>query len=258
MIADKDLGSQQNQLASMDYDLRISNLASFLDSQLRSVDIENKKSSLKLLDVGAGNGLFLKYFKNKGFDVSGYELEAELVINMKKDPALKGVSIKQGDITQMTGNNDFDVVIASDVIEHIKDDQKAISGLWSFVKPGGILLITVPGHSFLYGKRDKMWGHFRRYDQKDLLEKVKKATNENCEIAFATQWNFVGFFVYAFYEKILKKSINENMRYSNSPISRLVRFILDSILKHEKKIGGLTLGLTQIVGVKKIDSSLLP
>jgi hypothetical protein len=103
-----------------------------------------------------------------------------------------------------------------------------------------------------------MWGHFRRYDQKDLLEKVKKATNENCEIAFATQWNFVGFFVYAFYEKILKKSINENMRYSNSPISRLVRFILDSILKLEKKIGGLPLGLTQIVGVKKIDSSLLP
>ncbi len=288
MNADKDLGSQQHQLASMQYDLRITNLARFLYSKITNLepvipsvvegslhvgrDDNANATPPTLLDVGAGNGLFLKFFKSKGYIVSGYELEKELVANMKKDPALKGDKIEQGDITQMKGKEEYDVVIASDVIEHIKDDVAAIRGLWSFVTPGGILLITVPGHSYLYGKRDEMWGHFRRYDQSVLLERIDEAIgssvipsavegslhvgrddkeNATHSIAFATQWNVVGFFVYGFYEKILHKSINEDMRYSNSLPSRIVRFVLDAILKFEEFIGGVPLGLTQVVGVRK-------
>lgn len=297
--ADKDLGSQQHQLASMQFDLRISHLARFLYSKYLSChpvrlpaddSVSNKNGSgsrigvqddksLTLLDVGAGNGLFLKFFKSKGFQVAGYELEKELVANMKKDPALKGDMIEQGDITKLKGKEEYDVVIASDVIEHIKDDVQAIKGLWSFVKPGGMLLITVPGHSYLYGKRDEMWGHFRRYDQKVLLERIDKAvttsnsvrqpvtvsgSNKNgsgsrievrddiaYDIAFATQWNVIGFFVYGLFEKILHKPINEKMRYSNSFPSRIIRSILGSILKTEEKLGGVPLGLTQVVGVRK-------
>lgn len=75
--------------------------------------------------------------------------------------------------------------------------------------------------------------------------------NGTYEVSFATQWNVVGFFVYAFYEKVLHKSINEKMRYSNSLPSRFIRFVLDSILKLEEAIGGVPLGLTQVVGVRK-------
>lgn len=303
MQADKDLGSQQHQLASMKYDLRITNLARFLYRKVTSDELRvassddaispsSPQGKPTLLDVGAGNGLFLKFFKAHGFKVAGYELEKELVANMQKDPALKGDMIEQGDITKMKGKEEYDVVIASDVIEHIEDDVKAIQGLWSFVAPGGLLLITVPGHSALYGKRDEMWGHFRRYDKDILLERIRSAisnyqspisklhsqntntpppsgtplSGENnpplrgesqkgggsYDIAFATQWNFVGFFVYGFYEKILHKSINEKMRYSDSLPSKIVRFILDSILKLEEKIGGVPLGLTQVVGVRKL------
>jgi len=252
MKADKDLGSQQHQLASMKYDLRITNLAKFLYSKVTRYTLHEKRYTL--LDVGAGNGLFLKFFKSKGFKVSGYELEAELVANMKKDPDLKGDTILQGDITTMKGDAQYDVVIASDVIEHIKDDVKAIRGLWSFVAPGGMLLITVPAHSYLYGKRDEMWGHYRRYDQTLLLERIDSAVIQS-EILFATQWNIVGFFVYGFYEKILHTSINENMRYSNSVASRIVRFILDLILKLEDHLGGVPLGLTLVVGRLKLNTT---
>lgn len=279
---DHDLGSQQNKLATVQYDLRITNLASFLYSKLHSCHPELVSGSQQktgsriapetsrlvrdgihsplasqgkqLLDVGAGNGLFLKFFKSQGFSVRGYELEAELVQNMKKDPELAGVRIEQGDITKLKGKEEYDIVIASDVIEHIEDDVQAIRGLWSFVAPGGVLLITVPGHSYLYGKRDVMWGHFRRYDQTVLLERIEKAISQGktYEVVFATQWNTVGFFVYGFFEKILHKPINEKMRYSNSLPSRFTRFILDRILKVEEKMGGVPLGLTQVVGVKKI------
>src|SRR3989338_7302464 len=164
MKAEKDLNSQQEHLAEINYDRRITNLARFIFKKIRnhfrhpelgSGSIEMPKPASqrgeqvrhdvrlkpKLLDVGAGNGLFLKFFKNKGFEVAGYELEMELVENIKKDPRLKEIDVRQGDITKMTGNETYDVVIASDVIEHISEDKKALQNLWSFVKPGGRLFI---------------------------------------------------------------------------------------------------------------------
>ena len=251
MKAEQDLNSQQEHLAAIDYDLRITNLARFIYSKVKSEKLKvNSYQKLKLIDVGAGNGLFLKFFKNREFEVTGIELEAELVAKMKKDPQLKGVAISQGDITKLTGKEQYDVAIASDVIEHIKDDKKAFENLWTFLKPSGLLVITVPAHSHLYGKRDVAWGHFRRYDKKNLELKVKSL--KFAEIQTLTFWNLVGYFVYFFYEKVLHKQINEEMRYGKSFKSIIVRTVLDFILKVEEMIGGLPWGLTLVAVVKKI------
>ncbi|MDA1317423.1 MAG: class I SAM-dependent methyltransferase [bacterium] len=308
--ADQDLTSQQHHLSSTSYDLRITNLARFIYRLISNCHPEQSEGSRKYMDsspaergqndkkptffdVGAGNGLFLKFFKEKGFNVSGIELEKELVANMKKDPDLKGVNISQGDITKITnprGSQQYDVVLASDVIEHIEDDKRAIQNLWSHVAPGGLMVITVPAHSHLYGKRDKMWGHYRRYDAKVLIDRINEVINttpspdkseetppykggelkknkglllnkeeypessqtrRTGEVVFVTFWNIVGYFIYFLYEKILHKPINENMRYSNSLVSRTMRTILDKILRLEEMIGGLPLGLTLVVGVRK-------
>ncbi len=250
MKADHDLNSQQKHLSATSYDLRITNLARFIYSKIHnSIDSIDRK--VKFLDVGAGNGLFLKFFKAKGFEVAGFDLENQNVVNMIKDPELKNERISQGDITKLKGNQEYDIVLASDVIEHIKDDVLAIKNLWSFVKPGGMMLITVPAHSYLYGKRDEKWGHHRRYDLGMLKEHIYSAIKKGYTIEFLTQWNIVGFYLYFLFEKILHKPINENMRYSSSRVSRSVRTILDKILQLEEMIGGLPLGLTLIVGVRK-------
>jgi len=176
---------------------------------------------------------------------------------MKKDPLLKNEAISKGDITKMTGMENYDLVIASDVIEHIENDVLAIKNLWSFVKPDGMMLITVPAHAHLFGRRDVMWGHHRRYDPQLLLDRIKKAIgnskiqNPNFKVEFITQWNIVGYFVYFLFEKILHKPINEKMRYSPSLFGRISRFIVERILQIEELIGGLPLGLTLVVGVRK-------
>lgn len=247
--ADQDLDAQQHHLSSINYDLRITNLARFIYKKINESKVESGKSKVKLIDIGAGNGLFLKFFKSNGFQVAGIELERENVENMLKDPQLEGVDIRQGDITQLTGSEQYDVVIASDVIEHIEKDGVAIEHLWSFVAPGGLLIITVPAHAHLYGKRDEAWGHFRRYDKDSLKSKVQSVKSGSIE--FITFWNTVGYVVYFLYEKILHKPINEKMRYSNSLPSRVVKFALDKLLRFEELVGGTPLGLTLIVGVRK-------
>ncbi len=212
-----------------------------------SVPLEDDKS-VKLMDIGAGSGLMLKYFKELGYEVSGIELDPTLVAKMKKDHELKGLSIEQGDITKLKGKEQYDVVINNDVIEHIEDDKKAIKNLWSYVKPGGILIVTVPAHSFLYSQRDRDWGHFRRYDRRDLVQKMIETTGT---VQFITYWNFLGFFVYLLMEKILKLKLHEEIRYKESKGNSIIKKAVDSILQLEKIIGGLPIGLSLVVGLKK-------
>ena len=236
-----DLDSQQKKLSRQDYDLRVTNLARFI---LRKIPY----SKASLMDIGAGNGLVLRFFKRKGFAVSGMELSSALCEEMTKNPRMKGINIFQGDISQKTGNEEYDVVMASDVIEHIKDDRQALKNLFSFLKPGGVLVVTVPAHSHLFGKRDKLWGHYRRYDRNYLL---KQLSTLNGNIVSMTYWNFVGYFTYFFYEKTLGKAVKENIRYSSSLSSRLFRGVFDFILRLEAFVGYVPWGLTLVAIIRK-------
>ena len=247
MDAKKNLDSQQHHLTAVDYDLRITNLARFIGEKLKPYR-RNKQKELKMIDIGAGSGLMIKHFMNLGYEVAGIELDPKLVAKMKKDKKLKGLRLEQGDITKLKGKEEYDVVVSNDVIEHIEDDRKAIKNLWTFVKPGGMLIITVPAHSFLYCQRDEAWGHFRRYDRGDLVKKVAETTGT---VKFITYWNFIGFFVYLFMEKLLKLKMHEEIRYKESGANSIIKKIIDKELQMESHIGGTPIGLSLVVGVKK-------
>jgi SAM-dependent methyltransferase len=62
----------------------------------------------------------------------------------------------------------FDAVLLLDVLEHIPDAPGALRGAASVVKPGGLLLATVPAYPWLYCGRDRFHGHVRRYDAASL------------------------------------------------------------------------------------------
>jgi len=236
-----DLETQQKLILARTYDLRITNLARFLRRNII-------KSPSTFFDVGAGNGLILKFFKNQGFKVAGIELEAKLVALMKKDLELKGVNVSQGDITKLKGKNQYEYVLASDVIEHIEDDDFALKNLFSFVAPGGLLVLTIPSYSFLYGKRDKLWGHYRRYDASYLLPKLQRLEGTVIEVK---HWNFVGFITYFIFEKLLKRMPAEQMRYKQSLLAQFLRFLVECELALESLIGGVPFGLTLVVAVRK-------
>ncbi len=236
-----DLPSQQKELTLQDYDLRVTNLARFIYKKI------GKKSG-NLIDIGAGNGLILRFFRDKGFEVTGMELSKAQTELMSKSPLMEGIKVIQGDISKAKGNEEYDYVVASDVIEHIKNDEQALKNLFSFLKPEGLLIVSIPAHSHLFGKRDKLWGHYRRYD-KGLLERKLKQLNGNIE--FLTYWNFVGYFAYFYYEKILGKPIKEDFRYSPSLPGKIFRGFLDLLLKLEEVVGFSPWGLTLIAAVRK-------
>src|SRR3990172_10009389 len=103
------LGEQQLNLTRREYDVRITNLLRFIYKKMI-----NKEGSL--IDIGAGNGLALQFFKNRGFRVKGVELSKKLCEEMKKNPLLKGIKIQHGNIIETTGKDTFDYVLACAVI----------------------------------------------------------------------------------------------------------------------------------------------
>jgi len=59
-----------------------------------------------------------------------------------------------------------------DVLEHLENPNILISEMCRTLVPGGLLLITVPAHQWLYSHFDKSIGHFRRYSKKSLLTEL--------------------------------------------------------------------------------------
>ncbi len=66
------------------------------------------------------------------------------------------------------GEEQFDLVCAFEVLEHIEDDATTVKEWAARLRPGGWLLLSVPAHQRRYAPADELAGHFRRYDPEAL------------------------------------------------------------------------------------------
>ncbi|KTD58296.1 methyltransferase [Legionella sainthelensi] len=71
--------------------------------------------------------------------------------------------------------DEFDVIGAFDVLEHIQEDMEVLLQMNQALKPNGLLLLTVPQHQWLWSNADKAACHVRRYSAKNLHDKIQKA-----------------------------------------------------------------------------------
>jgi SAM-dependent methyltransferase len=90
--------------------------------------------------------------------------------------AEKGLGeVQLGDVCALPfGDRRFDLVLATDIIEHVEDDLSALRELRRVLKPGRHLLLTVPAFSLLWGVEDEVSHHKRRYRLPGLLEKLRR------------------------------------------------------------------------------------
>ena len=115
----------------------------------------------KLLELGCGNSVFLSYFhKEFGYDVYGLdysELGCKQTRRILERDNVKG-TIVQGDIfnppAELIGQ--FDVVCSFGVLEHFEDSTATLKAFSKFLKPGGLLITTVPYLKGSFGLLQKM------------------------------------------------------------------------------------------------------
>jgi SAM-dependent methyltransferase len=115
-----------------------------------------------VLDIGCSVGNNLAAFhpdhRAIGFDPSPDAIE----IGRGQHP---GMDLRVGDFdAARDAARDADLVLLNDVIEHVPDDRALLAPLVAGLRPGSILLVTVPADMRLWSAHDEVLGHYRRYD----------------------------------------------------------------------------------------------
>lgn len=127
------------------------------------------------MEIGCGTGFVLSAVA-KNFPMAkihGSELFDEGLHFASQ--RVKKASFIQLDATNMEFDEEFDIVGAFDVIEHINQDELVLAGIFDALKPGGYMILTVPQHPFLWSNADKFWCHVRRYTSLEIHTKVSRA-----------------------------------------------------------------------------------
>lgn len=108
-----------------------------------------RKNGGKLLEVGCGEGNFLKEAE-RYFDVTGIDI-SEYAINKAKK--ILGNKVSVGNIERINlQSNYYDAIAAFNLLEHLENPKDVIKKLYSVLKKGGILMGSVPNNFGVVGK----------------------------------------------------------------------------------------------------------
>lgn len=131
-------------------------------------------SDARILDIGTSTGTNLRMLRELGFQrVSGLDSSEDAI----RFCAAKGFGdVRKGDIHAMPfAPASFELVLATDIIEHVEDDEAALAEIARVLVPGGIALITVPTFPSLWGLQDRVAHHKRRYRLRRLVAAIRRA-----------------------------------------------------------------------------------
>lgn len=129
----------------------------------------------KIFDFGCGSGYTVGYLQKLGYDASGADVSVE-AIEFGRSMGIGNLAIVQnGEIKPPEGG--FDLILALDVIEHIKDDFGPIIAIERALRSRGMAIITVPAYKWLWGVQDDISHHYRRYTMSSLIETIKQSSN---------------------------------------------------------------------------------
>jgi SAM-dependent methyltransferase len=125
-----------------------------------------------LLEIGCGTGFVLAGIAAAipGLRLVGSDLHHE-ALNYAK-ARLAGVTLLQMDAGNIPYREEFDVICAFDVLEHIPHDEAALKQIHQALKRDGGLMITVPQHPWLWSRVDDDALHLRRYTRQELFRKL--------------------------------------------------------------------------------------
>lgn len=151
--------------------------------------IQDVPRHARILDIGCAGGPLLSELRERGFaHAAGADFSAEAVAKCKA----RGLEAFEMDAQNLTfESGSFDVLIASDSLEHLEKDEKALASWYRILKPGGRILVFVPAYMFLWSEQDTVNHHFRRYTKSELVSKMQKA---GFSVTRKGYWNFAVLF----------------------------------------------------------------
>ena len=140
-------------------------------------------SGKRVLDVGCFTGYCSKAFQDMGNEVVG--IDASLPAITKAKELYSGPEFYCIDAMNLTthfAHGSFDVIVASEIIEHVLDPKFFLKQIKEVLQPGGLLILTTQNSNALHfrlrmliGKFRWDFSHYRLYSKSEILSEVKSA-----------------------------------------------------------------------------------
>lgn len=194
------------------------------------------------LEVGCGTGLVLSSVSSAfpHLDLWASEIDPEGFDYVSQ--RVQKVKLMQMDARRIPFKEEFDVIGAFDVIEHIEEDEAVLSQIYNACRPGGGVIITVPQHPWLWSEFDTYACHKRRYVRSELKTKVENAGFQVCRLT-----SFVSFLLPAMgLARLFRKKKETFDPLAEQKIPPLMNKIFYGIMALERMI--LKTGLSLPVG----------
>ena len=185
------------------------------------------KNGMKILDIGCASGSLIDQISTiKNVQAYGIDISSQAI----KMSESKGImNVKTMDASRLNfKDNQFDIIIASDVLEHIKDDKSALLEWKRVLKKNGYLIIFVPAHMALWSQNDIYSEHFRRYDKYQFKARLSEL---GVNILRLSYWNvilFIPIFIFRKVQNIFTKETQYKyqLRKTHPFIDQLLKMIL--------------------------------
>jgi SAM-dependent methyltransferase len=114
-------------------------------------------TSGRALDIGAGSTTL--------FPASFETISLDLVV---PEHRVSSTFVRASAMQLPFKKANFDVVGLFDLIEHVDDEASLLESIRRVLKPGGLVVVTVPAHKWLWSPHDVQAAHVRRYSEKQL------------------------------------------------------------------------------------------
>lgn len=146
---------------------------------------KRNRADLRLLDIGCAGGVAFDDFSQFG-QVSGIEPDRRLI-----DPHSPWAAHIDECVfdNNYKADNQFDVILMLDVLEHIEDDAGALACVFELLRPGASAILTVPALPSLWSVHDEVNHHFRRYTRASLVNRLAAAGFEFAEVRYMFGWS---------------------------------------------------------------------
>jgi SAM-dependent methyltransferase len=134
-----------------------------------------------VVEVGAGIGTFSERLLDAGVEslllIEPEEACADVLADrFGDDPRVRLVREHLPDAHSLLEQPEsFDFVLCQNVLEHVREDGRAVEVMGSVLRPGGRLSMLVPAGPRLFGPLDRAYGHERRYTRASLRAVVERA-----------------------------------------------------------------------------------
>jgi len=207
--------------------------------------MKDHRRDAEILDIGCSGCALLGFLRKRGFTrLQGIDI-SEDAIDICKQKGISSVHIAHAEKTEFTDQR-FDILIASDILEHVKEEDKALSEWHRILKKNGTLIIFVPAFQFLWSRHDEVNLHYRRYVQSVLIEILQK---NGFRIERSSYWNFILCLPVSLLRLVRKYLVGNRERSGDHlhETSPLINKLLEYLLKFENR--ALSTGMNFALGM---------